>query len=79
MRFKSIAILIAALATAIMALAPAAQARTPAKGYERFAGCPSPAESKAIALCERVVIDGGHFKMGSKDVPIVNPMTLSGG
>lgn len=78
MRFKPIAILIAAVATAILALAPAAQATTPAPGYERFAGCPSPAEAP-VFVCERAVIDGGHFKMGSKDVPLVNPITLSGG
>lgn len=65
---------------AMMAVAaPSAFATTPAEGYERFAGCPSAAEDPEVFLCVRTVIDGGHFQMGSKDVPIVNPMTLSGG
>jgi hypothetical protein len=79
MRFKPIAILMAVVATALVALAPAAQATPTAKGYERFAGCPSPEENPEVFLCQRAVITGGHFKMGSKDVPIVNPMTLVGG
>jgi hypothetical protein len=68
-----------AVLAALALLAPAAFARETAKGYERFAGCPSPEENASTVLCERTVIDGGHFKMGNKDVPITNPMTLSGG
>lgn len=64
---------------ALALLAPAAMGATPAKGYERFAGCPSPEEDSEIFLCQRVVVDGGHFQMGSKDVPITNPIVLSGG
>jgi len=73
--------LIAALAAiAAMALAaPVAAAATPAEGYERFAGCPSPAEYPEVAACIRSEITGGHFQMGSKDVPIDNPMSLTGG
>jgi hypothetical protein len=56
-----------------------ALAATPAPGYERFAGCPSPAENPTIAACTHVVIKGGHFQMGSKDVPITKPMTMTGG
>ncbi len=68
------------LVLAAMALmASAAGARTPAKGYEAFAGCPSPEENASVFFCQRAVITGGHFQMGSKDVPITNPMTLSGG
>ncbi len=66
---------LAALATT----APLAQAATPAPGYERFAGCPSPAENPSIEACLRAVIKGGHFQMGSKDVPLKKPMTLTGG
>jgi len=69
---------IAALAAMAMA-APVASATTPAPGYERFAGCPSPSENPAIAGCIRSVIKSGHFQMGSKDVPITKPMTLVGG
>jgi hypothetical protein len=60
-------------------LVPAAQAATPAKGYESFAGCPSPAENPTVSICVTARIKSGHFQMGSKDVPITNPMKLSGG
>lgn len=67
-------------ALAIFALmASAAQARTPAPGYEAFAGCPSPEENPAIGACFTTTITGGHFKMGNKTVPIEHPMTFSGG
>ena len=82
MRSSSTRLLLATVSAAIAALAllaPAAMATETAKGYERYAGCPSPAENPSIFLCTRTVINGGHFQMGSKDVPIVNPMTLSGG
>jgi hypothetical protein len=74
--------LISALGAGLMAaalLAPAAFAATPAKGYEAFAGCPSPAENPAVVICVNNKVKSGHFQMGSKDVPIVTPMTLSGG
>lgn len=64
---------------AMALLAPLAQAATPAPGYERFAGCPSPAENPSIEICQRAVIKGGHFQMGNKDVPISKPMTMTGG
>jgi hypothetical protein len=71
--------MIGALA-AIALLAPVAQAETPATGYEQFDGCPSPkSENAAITTCVRSVVTGGHFKMGNKEVPITNPITLSGG
>lgn len=64
---------------AAMALAPLAHATTPAPGYGQFAGCPSPSEKTGILACIHSVVKGGNFKMGSKNVPITNPMTLSGG
>lgn len=79
---KRIGMLASAAGSALVALAllaPAAFATTPAPGYERFAGCPSASEATGVFFCTRTVINGGHFKMGNKDVPIVNPMTLSGG
>lgn len=69
----------AAAITAIALLSPAAQAKEPNPGYEQFAGCPSPEENPASGFCVTSTITGGHFKMGSKDVPIKNPITLSGG
>jgi hypothetical protein len=67
---------------AIMSLAlfaSVAQATTPAKGYEQSAGCPSKEEVPVVTTCSRSVITGGHFQMGFKDVPIENPIELSGG
>jgi hypothetical protein len=77
----SIKLLLAALAAfaATALAAPVVQAATPAKGYERFAGCPSPKEVPTVEACLYSVIKSGHFKMGSKNVPISKPMTLSGG
>jgi len=82
MKSKRLATLVAALMGAIAMLATlgsAAQAATPNPGYGQFAGCPSKAENSEISTCLVTKITGGHFKMGSKDVPIENPMTLSGG
>lgn len=60
-------------------LAPTAQAATPAPGYEQFAGCPSPSENPAVTGCVHSVVSGGHFTMGNREVPITNPITLTGG
>jgi hypothetical protein len=75
---KPLALAATAFATVALA-APAAQAATPAPGYTQFAGCPSPAESPGSTACVRSVIKGGYFQMGSKNVPIEKPITLSGG
>lgn len=71
--------LVGAAMLAVALIAPAAQGRTPAPGFEQFAGCPSPEENPSVELCLRSVVKGGHFQMGSKDVPITNPITISGG
>ena len=74
--------LLTLLGAAFMLLAifsSAAQAKEPKPGYTQFAGCPSPEENPNSGFCLRSVITGGHFQMGSKDVPIVNPITISGG
>jgi hypothetical protein len=57
----------------------AAAAREPAPGYGKFASCPSPEEVANIEGCLVSTITGGHFQLGSKDVPIKNPITLAGG
>lgn len=65
---------------AVAMLAPAAQATTPNPGYSQFAGCPDPAtENPATVLCIRNTVREGNFKMGNKNVPIENPIILSGG
>lgn len=82
MRSKKMARVLALFATAAAAvalLAPAAQAATPKPGFTQFAGCPSKEEVPSVFLCIRSTIDGGNFKMGNKNVPITNPITLSGG
>jgi hypothetical protein len=83
MKKNHLAKLFGALAMAVMAaalMAPFAQATTPAPGYEQFAGCPSPSENPIITSCQRSVIQKGSIvKIGSKEVPIENPITLSGG
>jgi hypothetical protein len=79
---KTLTQLLSAAAVAVLAvvlLAPAAQAKEPAPGYEQFAGCPSPEEKAGLAVCLSSVITGGHLQIGSKDVPIKKPLTLSGG
>jgi hypothetical protein len=66
-------------AVAALFLAPTASAREPAAGYSQFAGCASPEEFPEVAACVRSEITGGHLQMGSKDVPIKNPIVVSGG
>jgi hypothetical protein len=82
MNSKHLAPLAAILACAMAAIglmAPLAQAAPPAPPYSQFAGCPTPAENPNLEGCVRSVVTGGHFKMGNKDVPLVNPMPLTGG
>lgn len=63
---------------AIALIAPAAQAAKTAPGFEQFKGCPTPAESPKTPVCIRADVTGGHLQMGKKDVPIENPLVLSG-
>jgi hypothetical protein len=80
---RTLARLLTAVVAAVAALAllaPAASALTePAPGYGQFAGCPDKAENAETEGCLRSVVTGGHFQMGSKDVPITQPITISGG
>jgi hypothetical protein len=75
--------LLAGLAGALVAIAllnPAAQAAELNTGYQQFAGCQNPfTENSKIVTCVRSVITGGNFKMGNKNVPITNPIVLTGG
>jgi hypothetical protein len=64
---------------AVAMMAPLAQADTPAAGYSQFAGCPSKKENSGVSSCIRSVVKSGNFKMGNKNVPIENPIVLSGG
>jgi hypothetical protein len=79
-------LLVAAISSLAMlvAFAPAAQAEVPAPPFERFAGCLNEAEEEALSLsyglefCIRSVVTGGHLQAGKQDVPIENPITLTG-
>lgn len=68
-----------AMMLAVALFAPTAQGATPKAGYTQFEGCPSVAENPKSLLCVINVVTGGHFQMGSKDVPIEKPITLVGG
>lgn len=78
-RFTAVLMVAVAAGMALSVFAAAAPARTPAHPYEAFAGCPSPEENPAVEGCFTSTIKGGHFQMGSKNVPIEKQMTLSGG
>lgn len=75
--------LLTAAGAALLALvlfAPIAHAQeVPAEGFEQFAGCPTPEETADVGACIRSEIQGGHFQMGSKTVPIEEPIALTGG
>jgi hypothetical protein len=79
---KTLARLLTAAGAAILAIAmfaPIAQAKEePQPGYTQFRGCPRP-EEKVMVFCVRSDVTGGHLKMGKKDVPIENPLKLTGG
>lgn len=78
-KLSRLAAAVAAVVSVTALFAASAQAATPAPGYTQFTGCPSSAENPEVTGCLRTVIKSGHFQMGSKDVPISTPITLTGG
>jgi len=76
---KTRLVAVAVVAVAAMVVAPAAKAATPAPGYEQFKGCPTKTEIPIVISCLHAVIKGGHFQMGSKDVPIEKSINIRGG
>jgi len=82
MKRKHLKVLLSTMGALIAMLAltasPAQAVEEPAPGYEDFAGCPSPEEDSTMEACLTSTVTGGHFQMGSKDVPITKPITLSG-
>lgn len=77
---RKLALLLGAAIAATALMAPAAlAAEEPAPGYEAFAGCPSPEVEPTLEACFNSEVKAGHFKMGSKNVPITDPISLSGG
>jgi hypothetical protein len=77
--FARLLTVIGAVVATMALLAPVASAAEPNPGYTQFAGCPSPEENPEIAVCLRSEVTGGHFQMGTKDVPITKPIIFSGG
>lgn len=71
---------VAAALAMLTALTPASAGATttPAVGYEQFTGCPHPGQM-TIEICYRTVYTGGLLQMGNVEIPIENPITLSGG
>jgi len=69
-----VGLLIAAIA--VFGLAATAQAKL-VGNYTKFAQCPYPNE--AVKKCIYSVTNSGEVVLGSKKVPIVNPVTLQGG
>jgi len=65
--------------TALALMVPMASAATPKPGYTQFAGCPSNEENPKVTGCLILKVKSGNFKMGSKNVPIEKPFSLSGG
>jgi hypothetical protein len=77
-KFGRLAAIVAALAAMMAMAASAAQAANPAPGFEEFRGCQTPAENPKSEFCLHSVIKSGNFKMGNKNVPIENPITVTG-
>jgi hypothetical protein len=79
-RHVRLAAILVGLLSVFAVTSSAAQAEELNPGYEQFAGCPNPfLPGNTDLTCVRSVITGGNFKMGNKNVPISNPMKLSGG
>ncbi len=82
MRSKHLAKLLGAVGAALLVVAmvaPAAQAEKPKPPFERFAGCPKKSEAPSVEFCIRSEIKSGHFNVGNREVPIENPVPLTGG
>lgn len=78
-RVRGVLAAVAVLA-ALTGLTPptAGATTTPAPGYAQFTGCPHPGQM-TVELCFRTDFTGGLLQMGGVQIPIANPMTLSGG
>lgn len=68
-----------AIAVAVFLVSATAASAATAPGYEEFSDCPDKTVDAAIGACVSVRVDEGHLQMGSKNSPIVDPITLVGG
>ena len=66
-----------AMAVAAIAVFASVASAKPKPPYEQFAGCPS--TTPGISSCIHSVVKSGHFKIGSKEVPIEKSIPLTGG
>ncbi len=77
---RKLFVAVVALTALTASIPPAAGATTtPAPGYEQFAGCPDPGAVPTIATCLLTVFTSGEMQMGNVEIPITDPITLSGG
>jgi hypothetical protein len=74
---KSAVLCIAMLAMALASLGLASGASAFSGAFTRFAFCPY--KTAGVDRCAYSLTDGGEVVLGSKKVPIVNPVTLQGG
>jgi hypothetical protein len=72
---------IAMLAVSITVLMVAATSASaaPRPGFEEFDSCAGKNVDPDVTACFVSVTSGGHVKLGNRNVPIVNPLTLGGG
>lgn len=77
MRKLAAGALMGALVALVFASTALASAHHPKGEYEQFGECPL--NRVSITDCVYSVTGGGSFTIGSKNVPIVNPVTLQGG
>ena len=71
----------AAALVALTALTPSTAAATtvPATGYAQFTGCPHPGENPSVEICFHTEFTSGELQMGNAEIPIEEPITMSGG
>jgi hypothetical protein len=77
MRKVIAAVLMVALGALALAPAASASSHNPKGEFSQFGECPLNRES--ITDCIYSLSNGGYFTVGSKTVPLVNPVTLQGG
>lgn len=69
--------LITALATVVLASAAVAAPHHPKGEFAQFGDCPL--NNKEVDNCVYSLTNGGYFTVGTKTVPLKNPVTLQGG
>ncbi len=70
----------AALTAIAIVGAPVVRAEAPSPQYRQFAGCPNPkSENPEMSACMRIVLEGGHLRLGKKEIPLTTPIAIIGG